>query len=93
MKIIGRAGREDIAYVYLADMDNGHFVEFVESVQPPIPREDKWVLIVSTLFGCPIGCKICDAGGWYKGRLSKEDILRQIDYLVTQRYPYKKIPS
>ncbi len=93
MKIIGRAGREDIAYVYLAELDENKYIEFVESVQPPIPREDKWVLIVSTLFGCPVGCKICDAGGWYKGRLTKEDILRQIDYLVSQRYPDKKIPA
>jgi len=93
MKIIGRAGREDIAYVYLAEMAENKHIEFVESIQPPIPREEKWVLIVSTLFGCPVGCKICDAGGWYKGRLSKEDIFRQIDYLVTQRYPDKIIPA
>jgi 23S rRNA (adenine2503-C2)-methyltransferase len=93
MKIIGRAGREDIAYVYLAELDENKHVEFVESVQPPIPREKKWVLIVSTLFGCPVRCKICDAGGWYKGRLSKEEIFRQIDYLVMKRYPDKKIPA
>lgn len=93
MKIIGRAGCEDIAYVYLAELAENKYIEFVESVQPPIPREDKWVLIVSTLFGCPVGCKICDAGGRYKGKLSKEDILQQIDYLITRRYPDKKIPA
>ena len=37
MKIIGKAGKEDIAIVYIAEMDNGLLSEFVESIQPPIP--------------------------------------------------------
>ena len=72
MRIIGKTGREDIALVYLAETKEGKLVEFVESVQPPIPRDEKWVLIVSTLYGCPVGCLFCDAGGWYDGKLSKE---------------------
>ncbi len=51
MKITAKAGKEDIATVFIAEMDNGKLVEFVESVQPPIPREKKWVLIVSILYG------------------------------------------
>lgn len=86
MKIIGRAGREDIATVYLAEMKKGFVTEFVESVQPPIPRDEKWVLIVSTLYGCPVRCKICDAGGSYKGKLSAEEIISQIDFLVRSRF-------
>lgn len=92
MKIVGKAGREDIAIVYLAEMQNGLLTEFVESVQPPIPREEKWVLIVSTLYGCPVKCKICDAGGTYNGKLSAEDIIEQIDFMVKNRFPDKKIP-
>lgn len=92
MKIIGKTGRDDIAVVYMAEMADGKYVEFVESVQPPIPREEKWVLIVSTLYGCPIGCLICDAGGQYLGKLSKSEILAQIDYLVSCRYPNHKVP-
>ncbi len=92
MKIIGKAGREDIAIVYIAEMRNGLLTEFVESVQPPIPREEKWVLIVSTLYGCPVKCKICDACGTYKGKLNAEDIIKQIDFLVARRYPDRKIP-
>ncbi len=92
MKIIGRTGREDIAMVYLAEMENGLHTEFVESVQPPIPRNEKWVLIVSTLYGCPVHCKICDAGGSYKGRLSAEEIIEQIDFLVKNRFPDRVIP-
>ena len=93
MKVLSSSGKDDIATVYLGQFENNKYVEFVESVQPPIPRENKWVLIISTLFGCPIGCPICDAGGFYKGKLTKEQLLAQIDYLVTKRYPDKKVPA
>lgn len=92
MKIISEAGHPEIATVYLAQMDNGKYIEFVESVQPPIPRREKWVLIVSTLYGCPVRCAICDAGGWYEGRISAEHILAQVDYLVNRYYPDRHIP-
>ena len=78
MQVVASAGREDIARVYIAEMRDGRTGEFVVSVQPPIPREKKWVLIVSTLFGCPVGCPMCDAGGGYKGKLFKEELLEQI---------------
>lgn len=93
MKIIAETGREDLANVYLAEMRPGKYVEFVHSLQPPFPREEKWVLIVSTLFGCPVGCGICDAGGWYQGKLSAEEILAQIDYMVDLYYPGGDIPA
>jgi len=92
MKIINSFGKEDLATVYLARMDNGESVEFVESLQPPVPREKKWVLIVSTLYGCPVKCKMCDASGNYSGKLSAQEILEQIDYLVTKRFPSHKVP-
>lgn len=72
--------------VYIADMGKGRKVEFVESLQPPLPREKKWVLIVSTLFGCPVGCLMCDAGSEYRGKLTAAEILDQIDYLVNKRF-------
>jgi len=75
MKILASTGREDVAMVYMAEIEQGKLVEFVESVQPPLPREKKWVLIVSTLFGCPVKCLMCDAGSHYEGKLSREDIL------------------
>jgi len=89
MELLEEFGRDDIAKVYVASMrgSKDHLVEFVESVQPPIPREKKWVLIVSTLFGCPIGCRMCDAGGDYKGKLTSEEILAEIDYMVRRRFP------
>jgi len=93
MKVLSRTGKDELAYVYLAENSSGKKIEFVESIQPPLSRDEKWVLIVSTLFGCPVGCQICDAGRWYDGKLSKEEILEQIDFLVSTRYPDMKIRS
>lgn len=94
MKILDVYGKEELAKVYVASMrnDDKHLVEFVESTQPPIPRDEKWVLIVSSLFGCPVNCKMCDAGGKFSGKLETNEILEQIDYLVKRRYPDGKIP-
>jgi len=80
IEVLEEFGRDDLAKVYVASVrgNKDHLVEFVESVQPPIPRKDKWVLIVSTLFGCPVGCKMCDAGGEYNGKLTSEEILAEI---------------
>jgi 23S rRNA (adenine2503-C2)-methyltransferase len=78
--------------VYIAEMSSGNLVEFVESIQPPLPRQKKWVLLVSTMFGCPVGCMMCDAGGYYKGKPSKDEILEQIDFMVRKRFPDGVIP-
>jgi len=91
MKVTACAGNDDIAMVYIAQTDTGKQIEFVESVQPPMPREKKWVIIVSTLFGCPVRCPICDAGSFYQGKLTKDEIFAQIDFLVKKRFPDSKI--
>ena len=92
MKVFAVAGKDDVAMVYMAKFGPGKAIELVEAVQPPLPREKKWVLMVSTLFGCPVGCQICDAGGSYQGKLSAGEILAQIDFMVSRRYPSGKIP-
>lgn len=93
LKVLASTGREDVAMVYVVDLGADRLVECVESIQPPISREDKWVLLVSTMFGCPIGCSMCDAGGHYQGKPSKDEILSQIDFLVRKRFPDGKVPS
>lgn len=93
MKVITQTENSDIATVYIARNSAGKMVEFVESTQPPLTVSEKWVLIVSTLFGCPVDCSFCDAGGKYKGRLSAEEILFQIDYPVTLRFPDRNITT
>ncbi|MFH1873821.1 MAG: radical SAM protein [Pseudomonadota bacterium] len=93
MKIIATTGNEDLAQVYLAELANGRQIEFVESKIPGQPREKKWVLILSTLAGCPSKCPMCDAGSLeYQGPLSSADIFAQIDYLVGLRYSPKNVP-
>jgi 23S rRNA (adenine2503-C2)-methyltransferase len=93
MKVVASAGKDDLAKVYIARNKAGQYIEFVESLQPPWPREKKWVLIVSCLYGCPFSCRFCDAGGAYHGRLSQEEIEFQIDYMVGKRFPDGSIPS
>jgi 23S rRNA (adenine2503-C2)-methyltransferase len=92
VNIIGTAGNKDIAKVYIAEFGPGEWVEFVEALAPPKLRRDKWVLLVSTLFGCPVECAMCDAGGFYHGKVSKEGILAQIDHMVRGHYPDGVIP-
>lgn len=91
MDVVYKTENSDIATVYIGDFGDNRFAEFVESVQPPTPLEKKWVLIVSTLFGCPVGCRMCDAGKFYGGKLSVEEIFSQIDYPVIKRFPDRKI--
>jgi 23S rRNA (adenine2503-C2)-methyltransferase len=98
LNIVGTHGEGDLAKVYVASL--GHdgsgrdrMVEFVESIQPPHPREEKWVLIVSSLLGCPVDCPMCDAGGHFQGRLGVMDILAQVDAMVLARYPDGKVPA
>jgi len=92
MKINATSGIENIATVYIAEFSSGKLVEFVESTQPPTPIHEKWVLMVSSLFGCPVQCRFCDAGGYYQGKLSADEIHAQIAYLITKRFPDKRIP-
>ena len=91
MKVVAKTGNENLAVVYISEMKKGRYVEFVESVQPPFPRDKKWVLIVSTLYGCPVACPFCDAGGYYGGKLSSEDITSQIEYMVKKRFSSRDI--
>lgn len=93
MRVITTSGADEPARVYLADLGAGRLVEFVESVQPPLPRDEKWVLLVSTLLGCPVGCPMCDAGGDYGGGLTADEIFSQIDFLVRRRYPDGRVPA
>jgi len=92
MKVIEQYGRDDLAMVYLGQTEDGKKLEFVESLQPPFERDQKMVMIVSTLFGCPVKCIMCDAGGNYSGKVSSEDMFAQIDHVVKKRFPRGEIP-
>lgn len=92
MNIVASAGNQDVAMVYVVDFE-GKLVECVEAVQPPVPRTEKWVVMISTLFGCPVACQMCDAGGYYQGKVSAEQMLDQIEFLISTRFPDGVVPS
>ena len=91
MELLGKYGKEDLAILYIAKQED-KIVEFVESLQPPIPREEKWVLIISTMYGCPVGCLMCDAGEYYHGKVSTEGMFEEIDYMIRKRFPNGEVP-
>lgn len=91
LEIISKTAKDKIATVYVAKNTENKYLEFVESTQPPLSRQDKWVLIVSTLFGCPVGCPMCDAGGSFQGKVSTKEMLAQIDHMVLAQFPNKNI--
>jgi len=87
LKIIKETGTPDVASLYIGEFEKGKLVEFVESVHPP--RNEKFtkvVFIISTLNGCPVGCRFCDASGYYKGKLTKDEMFAQIDFLAKKRF-------
>jgi 23S rRNA (adenine2503-C2)-methyltransferase len=93
MRVLSTVGVETVATVFIAEIRENRIIEFVESIQPPVPREKKWVLMVSTLFGCPVKCLMCDAGEDYRGKLTAEEIVEQLDFLVHRRYPNGRVPA
>ena len=93
MKVFAVTGTPDVAEVFMADMGDGRMIEFVEALQPPYSRDQRWVLMISTLYGCPVKCLICDAGGSYRGKPTAEEILRQIDHMVYRWYPDGNVPA
>jgi 23S rRNA (adenine2503-C2)-methyltransferase len=87
MEILDRRGDSQLAEICVARMrdDPLSVVEFVDAVDPRFPREEKWVITVSTQIGCPIRCLICDAGGFYRGNLTADEMLAQVDSVVRKR--------
>ncbi len=92
MKVFAETGDVNIAIVYMADLGNDKIIEFVEALQPPYSRNERWILMVSTLFGCPVKCMICDAGGQYQGKPDAQQILDQIDFMVDRWFSDRVIP-
>lgn len=86
MRMIASSGNPALAMVHVAEDERGRRLEFVDSIQPPRRRDEKWVVIVSTMFGCPVGCQMCDAGGGYKGKVDAEGMLWQVREAVAQRF-------
>ncbi len=86
-QMLSCVGRDDLALVYVLQFDGDPqlVVETVDSIDPRYPRREKSVIIISTQFGCPVACLMCDAGGAYHGNLSTEQLLAQIRFVLARR--------
>ncbi len=93
IEILHEQGDEYIAKVYLGTFGEDKMVEFVDSLGMATSRKEKWVIIVSSMFGCPIDCKFCDAGKSFQGPLSTEEIIAQVDHIVKNHIPSGNIDS
>ena len=87
MKILDRHGNPDLARVFIAELDDGHKIEFVESIQPPRTKQEKWVNVISTMVGCPVACKMCDAGGGFARHLTAPELHKQLSILTKETFP------
>jgi len=79
-EVLSWSGIPEVAEVAVVRFrgDDRFRVETVDGLDPPLPRDRKWILNVSTQFGCPVGCPFCDAGGGFSGNLDVEEILDQV---------------
>lgn len=57
-------------------------VETVDGLTPPQTRRDKWIVNVSTQFGCPVRCPFCDAAEAYHGNLTADELLAQVRWAL-----------
>lgn len=49
-------------------------------------RSDRWMIGVSTMSGCPVGCMFCATGSMKKTRnLTSEEIVAQVDFILAKR--------
>jgi len=93
MKIISEQGNPELASVFIGQLNDGHNIEFVESIQPPRTRQEKWVNVISTMAGCPVGCRMCDAGGGFIRNLTAGEMQEQIDILAHSKFPDGRVDS
>jgi|CXWL01.1.fsa_nt_gi 23S rRNA (adenine2503-C2)-methyltransferase len=84
MKILDKREHPGLATLYLASLSGeDRVVEFVDTVEPGIAKSEKWVMMISTQVGCPVGCRMCDAGALgYFGNLRAEEMLAQIRHII-----------
>lgn len=88
MKVKQIIGNKNLAEVFVAETDSKKLIEFAYSMHH---NNKKIVLTLSTLYGCPVGCKFCDAGGYFDGKISKDDIFKQISTILNHKFGENKV--
>ncbi len=85
MKVVETRSLGPLGRLYLADLggERERLIEFVDTIEPGVPKARKWVLMLSTQVGCVIGCRMCDGGamGW-RGNLTAAEIVAQVRRVV-----------
>ncbi len=80
MEVLRVQGDPEVAEVAVARFrgDDRYSVEMVDGLAPPLTREQKWIINISTQFGCPVGCPFCDAAWEYAGNPTADELLAQV---------------
>lgn len=88
MRVVYERGIEGFARVYVSRFrdDDRYVVEFAESLTFSDDIRKKFVVILSTHFGCCVGCRFCDSALFYYGPLSKDEIISQLEYILMKRF-------
>ncbi len=88
MKIVTLSGEPRVAEVAIAQFRNDprFMLEIVDGLIPPLDRDEKWLINISTQFGCPVGCPCCDAGFAFVGNPTADELLDQVRWALS-RHP------
>ncbi len=83
-KILDKKGKDSVAWVYLlrSKIDEEVLIECVDAFDPRYPAREKWVVILSSQKGCPVRCRFCDAAFYFKGNLSLDELLDQLEVVI-----------
>ncbi|MBN1539962.1 MAG: radical SAM protein [Candidatus Thermoplasmatota archaeon] len=95
MKIVLEKGHDELATVYAAVYrnDDRFILEFVDSLSGSRGIDEKWVVVVSSQFGCAVGCMMCDTKDYFMGDPTTEELLSQVDHVVRKRFPDGRVPT
>jgi 23S rRNA (adenine2503-C2)-methyltransferase len=87
-EVLRVSGDPDVAEVAVLRFrgDDRHQVETVDGLTPPLPRARKWIINLSTQFGCPVGCPFCDAASAFHGNLRVDELMAQVAWAL-DRHP------
>ncbi|MBI4447985.1 radical SAM protein, partial [Candidatus Woesearchaeota archaeon] len=47
-------------------------------------RSDRWMVGISTMSGCPVGCKFCATGKKFYRNLTAEEMAQQVEFVVNK---------
>lgn len=85
MRIVEEREVPGLAKLYSAELDSVRRIEFVDTLEPGVPKTEKWVMMISVQAGCAVGCRMCDAGASdYQGNLSASEIIDQVRFVAEQ---------